>query len=38
MLQGFAHCGKFGEMRECNQITFEYDAKIMILLLMVCFE
>jgi hypothetical protein len=37
MLQGFVHCEKFGGMRECI-LTFEYDTKITIPLMIMCFE
>jgi hypothetical protein len=31
-------CGKFGGCKNVIRLTFEYDAKVVILLLMVCFE
>jgi len=37
MFQGFVHCEKIGGMQEYN-LTSEYDAKITIPLMMVCFE
>ncbi len=37
MLQGFVHCEKIGGMRE-YKLASQYDAKITIPLMMVCFE
>jgi hypothetical protein len=38
MFPSFAHCEKFGGTWDVIKLAFEYDAKIVFPLLMVCFE
>jgi hypothetical protein len=39
MFQGFMHCRKLGETWECNPTTkVGYDVKVVIPILMVCFD